>query len=228
MGLKKVVKLLKDENRKALYAALALNVAVFLAAVQSDAILGGDLLPLVRSAIASLPAVVSLILITIVNGLISADMKARLVFLRWDNPLPGSQAFSRYGPADPRVNFAEIKRLYGPLPTDPVEQNRLWYKMSLSVEGNARVKHAHREFLLARDYAPMALMLLIGLGAAGFFTIPSTGTAVIYAGLLLIQFAATIIAGQNYGRRFVTSVLAIKAGAPEAVKPPRKAVAAKG
>ena len=43
----------------------------------------------------------------------SAGMKARLVFLRWKNALPGHRAFSIYGLSDPRVDMDRIKKSLG-------------------------------------------------------------------------------------------------------------------
>ena len=65
----------------------------------------------------------------------ATDAKARIVFLRWQNPLPGSCAFTRYAAADPRINLVGVlEQAHGPLPTDLGQQNALWYKLYKSAE----------------------------------------------------------------------------------------------
>ena len=77
-------------------------------------------------------------------------------------------------------------------------------------EDHPSVLQVHREFLFTRDYAGLALMMLIVLGAMGFIQIPSTQTGWLYLGVLVLQFALVWHAARNHGRRFVTTVLALK------------------
>ena len=69
----------------------------------------------------------------------------------------------------------------------------------------------HRLFLLTRDYAGIAFMLLVAFGVIGFFEIPTYKTASFYALALLLQFLTAAWAARNYGTRFVNTVLALKA-----------------
>src|SRR5712671_5918274 len=56
----------------------------------------------------------------IVNGLLSAETKARLVFLRMKDALPGHRAFSKYAASDPRVDISNLKKICGnKFPDDP-------------------------------------------------------------------------------------------------------------
>ena len=104
---------LKDANRVPLLAMMAANMVVFYAAVKADAIFGGDWLELARGWQDALPAGVGLILVGIANAQTSAENKARIVFLRWKNPLPGSEAFTRHAAGDPRVNLDAIEVAHG-------------------------------------------------------------------------------------------------------------------
>jgi hypothetical protein len=126
-------------------------------------------------------------------------------------PLPGSEAFSRYVHSDPRIDVSALKSKVGAFPTDPREQNALWYKLYKTTASHPSVEHAHRLFLLTRDYAVMAFMLLIVLGTIGLFEIATYKTAAFYALALLIQYVAASLAARNYGTRFVNTVLALKA-----------------
>jgi hypothetical protein len=160
---------------------------------------------------ALLSAGAGVILAGVVNGLLSSDSKARIVFWRWSNPLPGSFAFSHYAERDPRINIGNLKKKVGRFPSTPREQNARWYKLYRSVSDYPAVIDAHRSFLLTRDYAGMALLLLMTAGPIGVWQIPSQATAGVYIGFLLLQYLLARHAARNYGIRLVTTVLALSA-----------------
>jgi hypothetical protein len=107
----------------------------------------------------------------------------------------------------------------GALPSDPVEQNRVWYRLYKTVEDNPAVSQVHRDFLLTRDYTGLALLFLLIYGGVGYYSIPSLKIATIYAGILVIQLVVVQQAALHYGVRFVTSVLARVIGNPETPNP---------
>jgi hypothetical protein len=133
------------------------------------------------------------------------------VFWRWADPLPGSFAFSRYAQRDPRIDVTALRKAVGAWPSEPREQNAQWYRHYKSVEGEPAVVDAHRHFLLTRDYTAIAFLLLLTAGPLGFCLISSATTAGAYIGLLLLQYLLVRQAAHNYGVRFVTTVLALKA-----------------
>lgn len=202
---------LKDANAGRLVGVLALNVAAFYLIEKAGVIGAGEWAKLATGWITALPAGAAVALTGILNAQVTSKTKARLVFWRWHNPLPGSAAFTRHGPQDPRVDMAALEAKHGPLPTEPKAQNILWYAMYRSVATAAPVAQAHRQFLFARDYAFMALVMLLTLGAAAAIFIRPISTAGIYIGLLLVQWGAATNAANINGHRLVTSVLAIKA-----------------
>jgi hypothetical protein len=204
---------LNDKNKLALYGLMAANIALYYGVVQNDAILAGNWVSLVRNVGEVLPAGLGIILTGVINAQIPPEMKARIVFMSWNNPLPGCKAFTRHAKSDPRVDITCLELTYGPLPTDPREQNALWYKLYKSIEQEPSVRQVHRAFLFTRDYTSLALMLMVVLGIAGFFQIPSTRTAIFYLTVLLFQFVLAGQAARNHGKRFVTTVLAIKGAA---------------
>jgi hypothetical protein len=204
-------KSLKDANRFSLYVVMVANLSLYYMVVQNNALIGGQWIDLIRNVSSALPAGLGIILTGILNAQLSAEAKCRVVFLRWRNPLPGCEAFSRYSKEDARIAPAGIARLCGPLPEDPREQNALWYMMYRSLNTEPSVVQAHRSFLFTRDYACIALALTVGLGVLGFVQIESKAVAAIYLVVLLIQFVVVSQASRNHGRRFVTTVLAIKA-----------------
>lgn len=58
-----------------------------------------------------LPLGLALVFVGVVNAIIGPKAKARLVFWRWDHPLPGSEAFTRYAHEDHRVDLVELADL---------------------------------------------------------------------------------------------------------------------
>lgn len=201
---------LKGQNSAGLYALMAANLALFYGVVQHDAILAGDWAETASRLAEAIPAGLGLALTGLLNAQLPAEAKARIVFLRWRDPLPGSEAFTKHGPADPRVDVAALESAFGPLPVMPREQNALWYKLYKSVSSDASVTQVHRAFLFTRDYACLALFAWVVLGAAGFVQIPSVRTALGYVAVLGAQFLLARRAARTHGVRFVTTVLALK------------------
>jgi hypothetical protein len=201
---------LKGQNALGLYGILAANLALYFGAVQHDSLLRGDWADVARGARDILPAFVGVTLAGVLNAQLSAEAKARLVFLRWRNPLPGSEAFTKYARADPRVDLPALERSFGPLPTEPREQNALWYKMYKSVDTEPAVVQVHRAFLFARDYTCLAALALLVLGSGALIQIPSGATALGFIGILTTQLLLARRAACTHGRRFVGTVLALK------------------
>lgn len=205
----KAGKSLKDENRWQLWVIVAANSLFLYSAVQANAIKLAGLHAAFTNAQDLVPVGLALVMSTVLNGLISADMKARLVFLRWNHALPGHRAFSKYAMRDPRVAPSIIERLNGgPLPVDPVEQNRLWYQFYKEVEDTPAVRQAHRDFLLMRDFTALCAIFVVFYGAAALYAIPSRRVALVYLLVLFVQYAVVRAAASNYGGRMVSTVLA--------------------
>jgi hypothetical protein len=146
-----------------------------------------------------------------------------VVFLRWRHALPGHRAFSEHAVRDPRIDVAALERIHGgPLPTDPVEQNRTWYRMYKSIENDPAVRQGHRDYLMMRDYAGLCAVFVVLYGAAGSFAIPSLRVGMIYLAVLAAQLVLVRQAAANYGSRFVTTVLARNTGKEVPVAKPAK------
>lgn len=203
---------LKD-YKLALFGVIAANVAFYYAVVQNNAILAGDWISLAQNLGSALPAGLGLVLTGILNAQLSPEMKARIVFMSWNDPLPGCKAFSHHAKSDARVDIACLELTHGPLPIAPREQNALWYRLYKTIENEPAVKQVHRAFLFTRDYTSLALMFAVFFGVAGFFQISSKLVALGYFGLLVLQFVLAGQAARNHGKRFVTTVLAIKGAA---------------
>ncbi len=204
---------LKDQYRWQLWIIVAVNTLFLYGVAQANAIQIEGLRGVFTDAQNLLQVGVALIVATVLNGLLSADAKARLVFLRWHHALPGHRAFSEHAGRDPRIDVAALEKIHGgPLPTDPVEQNRTWYRMFKSVENDPAVRQAHRDYLFTRDYAGLCAVFIVLYGAVGMFTIPSIRVGLLYLLVLAVQFALVRQAACNYGTRLVTTALAWRAG----------------
>jgi hypothetical protein len=202
---------LKEQNRWQLWLVIAVNYILFYAIVHASSIELAGLKAIFTDAASILPVGIALVVTTVINGLLSADLKAKIVFLRWHDPLPGHRAFSRYAQTDPRVDIAVLEKLRGSaLPADPKEENKIWYRMYKSVEDTPSVVQVHRDFLLMRDYAGISVLILLIFGGIGLVLIGSPKVSVIYIALLAAQYLLVRQAASNYGIRMVTTVLAEK------------------
>ncbi|MDA9490413.1 hypothetical protein [Bradyrhizobium sp. CCBAU 11361] len=149
--------------------------------------------------------------VLILNGLLSHEAKARLVYWKFANPLPGSEAFTRHALADARIDMAALKRNVGVLPSDPQEQNAKWYKLYRRVSRDPAVAEAHKLYLLYRDMAGISIMLIPLVPASLFFAGSSGIACAAAAALFAAQYLVCAIAARHSGVRFVTNVLAIHA-----------------
>jgi hypothetical protein len=123
--------------------------------------------------------------------------------------LPGHRAFTEYAVSDPRVDPEVLRQnLGGALPVDPVEQNRIWYRLHKTVEKEPAVDQVHRDFLLLRDYTGLSVLFIIFNGLVGLYAISSLKVLAIYLLVLLAQYGLVRQAASHYGVRMVTTVLA--------------------
>jgi hypothetical protein len=216
-------KSLKEQNRWQLWLVLAFNSLFLWGVAQANAIKVDGFRVAVSDSNNLLPVGFALVVSTVLNGVLNAENKARLVFLRWRNALPGHRAFSEYAASDPRIDLAALTKLHGAaFPTDPVDQNRAWYRIYKTVEKEPAVQQVHRDFLLLRDYTGLCVLFIVFFGAAGLYAIPSKKIGLLYVSLLILQYLIVRLAASNYGIRFVTTVLAMKAVVPKITVPKKK------
>jgi len=124
--------------------------------------------------------------------------------------LPGSRAFSDLIKTDSRIDVTKLKATLGSFPHTSERQNALWYSIYKPMENDPAVRQAHRNYLLCRDYAVFAAILIPVFGGLAFAQFPSLTTALGYVGLLFIQLVLVVRAARIHGCRFVTTVLARK------------------
>jgi hypothetical protein len=147
------------------------------------------------------------LLVVVLNGILGDAAKARLVFWRWNNPLPGCRAFSALMHADPRIDVDRLKEKHAPLPRAAKEQNALWFKLYKKHSASIIVSDSHRLYLLTRDMASMSALFIVPFSVFAAFSSLEAKAVCLYAGALLLQYVGVATAARNYGNRFVKNVL---------------------
>lgn len=201
---------LKVMNAARLGAVVIANLVLYAVVVRGEEIAVGGWPMAWRTASELAPAGLLLVFVTVASGLLSPMAKARLVFWRWSHPLPGCRAFSVHAKRDARVNVPALRAKLGTFPKTEPEQNAAWYRLYRSIEDNAAVTQVHRDFLFTRDYAALSALSIPPLGVAALAQAGSARQAATYLAALVAQYLVTRSAGANYGKRFVSTVLAIK------------------
>jgi hypothetical protein len=218
-------KSLKEQNRTLLWTIIAVNAVVFCAVVRANAIQLDSFSSVFGEPQKLVPAGLAVLISTVMNGFLSADTKARLVFLRWRNALPGHRAFSEYANSDPRIDPVVLRRSLGSaFPVDPVDQNRIWYRLFKAVEKEPAVEQVHGDFLLLRDYTGLSALFIIFNGGVGLYAISSLKVWALYLMLLIVQFILVRQAASQYGIRMVSTVLARQEAKPSksaSIGPPK-------
>lgn len=199
---------LKEKNTPLLWSFFIFNIAVFILlffADYFDAFTKNykTMLSLRSSGILIAPLVLFMI-----NGVLSSNQKAILVFWRVKYPLPGARAFSIHGHKDPRVNMANLETLHGTLPVTEREQNELWYGLYKAHTKDIIVAKSHKDFLLGRDITAVAFLFILVVGIP-FLFFGTSPLCWIYLGGLVLQYLLMAVVAQNHGKRFVTNILAI-------------------
>ena len=204
-------KSLKDQNNPLLTLVILANMAAYLTVQNNKGFAIEHWIETLVSIQELAPGLLVCILTGVFNAQIDHNNKARLVFWKWRHPLPGSRAFTECANRDSRIDKSALLKHQDPLPTEPEEQNTLWFKWYRELQSEPGLEQAHRQYLFARDYAGISFLLLIGLGPLGLWQIESIKVAGIYLIILLAQYFLVRRAARNHGVRFVGSVLAYKA-----------------
>lgn len=151
-----------------------------------------------------------MVVVFVLSDLLSDNAKARLVFWRWDDPLPASSAFSQHMLEDARVDPTRIKQRCGMLPHDPEQQNRLWYAdIYRPNREKAGVAQSHGRYLLLRELSALTAVLAVPLAATAFTFSPlPLSWKVAYVVGLAFQYVVVSRAAANAGIRLVKNALA--------------------
>lgn len=199
----------KDENRFGLYAAVVLNTVVLYCLVTSNRVEPERWIDALANWQLAIPAAAGLAFITILNSQISTRQKEWIVFWQWDNPLPGSRAFTHFLQSDSRIDAAQLQSRFGPFPTEPFAQNQLWYRIYSTVRDEPAIATQRRSYLFARDYAVLVVLMLVVLGCIALVQLRSPLLFIIYTGALALQYILAANAARKTAERWVTTAMAM-------------------
>ena len=147
--------------------------------------------------------------VLLVVNVLPHKMKCMLVYWKPWGWLPGCEAFTKYGPGDPRVDMTRLVANVGPLPTSPKEQNSRWYQLYKAKANEVEVAEAHKLFLMYRDMAAITVFLIPLVPLALYEAYAPPSSQWIAAGALLVQYLVTALSARHSGIRFVTNVVAV-------------------
>ena len=198
---------LKSLNMKWLVLLAAADV-LFVLLFVSPNLLNGVTLTQIGIGRVLTTTVMPVVVLLIVNVL-PHDVKSMLVYWKPLGVLPGSEAFTKYGPRDPRIDMAALKKNVGALPRESTEQNTKWYKLYKQVPNEPEVQEAHKLFLMYRDMAVLSLPLMALVPLSLNVASVSNSTLALAAGLFVVQYLLTALSARWSGIRFVCNVLAI-------------------
>lgn len=198
-------KSLKPEYAKWLWLVLTADVVVLLLLVPGfssksfEELVNWRLLTTVL-----IPVVVSLLVNVLPN-----ELKAMAVYWKPYGWLPGREAFTKYGPNDPRVDMEALEANVGPLPTESRKQNARWYQLYKLVEDEAEIRDAQKSFLMYRDMAVLSLPFIALAPVCLYQVGVPLGGQWLGAGLFAVQYLLTAVSARHSGIRFVANVVAI-------------------
>lgn len=200
---------LKSKNAVFLWLFIGVNFAVFLSVVVGAQLTYESVEHFWQrvSAKNGLIALCIPLATVVLNGVLGDMAKARLVFWRWKNPLPGCRAFSELVNTDPRIDVAALKAKHGAFPRSPKDQNALWFQIYKKHAAALTVSEGHRVYLLTRDMASLSLIFALVFPLCAFLSPIHRGVAFVYCAALLGQYLIVATSARNYGRRFVLNVL---------------------
>jgi hypothetical protein len=204
-----MTKSLKEQNSKLIWVFFLFNVVLFYIIGLSQIINFSELEIKSFITVRGVWVLIVPLLLFVLNGIVSSDIKAVLSFWRFKNPLPACRAFSFYADKDDRIDKNFLTSKFGQLPSLPNEQNSLWYKIYKKHQENPVVKKSHKDFLLARDITSVAFLFFF-VGGISILFLTAEAVKWIYIIYLLIQFLIFAIVAQNHGKRFVCNALAIE------------------
>lgn len=201
---------LKDQNKRPLATMAAANVVLFFTMAIDVTPRFEDLAAVRVALLAVLPLGIGVALVPLLVGIMSPETKARLVYWRWNNPLPASRAFSELANHDPRIDIARLTKKAGDASASERDQNATWYRLYRTVSDTPVVRDCHRAFLFARDFAALSFLMLLVLGPLSVALFSDSHRSAIFCAVLAAQYLIARAAAANFGRRLVTTVLALK------------------
>lgn len=145
--------------------------------------------------------------------LMPADVKNALVFLRWNNALPGHR-FIQLAECDARIDDEALRARiedYESLRLDQKGQNSYWYReFYRPLVSREEVASTHKSYLLYRDAAAVSLIMAVLFATTKLVLDPNLLDVTFHSVWIFLSTAlGCMMAGANAGRRLVTTAVAI-------------------
>ena len=199
----------KDQNAVRLFVVLAINLFIFIWIFLDWEISFDNLRYFIYGPFA-------IAVTAIINGMIGSETKAKIVFLRWKNPLPETRVFSELIANDKRIDKKRIDlEIKGVSSFSAEEQNILWFEYYSQSQTNPLVVSSERNYVYYRDYACMlilfALAAFFALAASitGFYFRDSLNLICICLFAIAAQYVFVAPVAARSGKEFVTTVIAV-------------------
>lgn len=207
-------KSLKEQNAWLIRAAMICHVLAFVwVTAEPTKLLSADRATLAKQLETfAAPGTAGLGLIVIASllllGFVPPKWRDRLMHWRWKDPLPGSRAFSKIGPASGNVDMRKLRTEFGALPRAGDKQNALFYRIYRNHREEVGVLDAHGRYLAARDIGTITALLTVTLPWLALWATEDCIKSAIYGACLFVTYALCVIAAKNYSLRMVQNVLA--------------------
>jgi hypothetical protein len=201
---------LKTKNAAYLWSFISANLAIFLMIFVSkgfSATAIDQLWKRVTTKDGIIAACIPILTI-VLSGVLNDEAKARMIFWRWRNPLPGCRAFTELMKTDPRIDVPNLRKKLGDLPRDPNAQNASWYRLYKKHRNAVTVSQAHQFYLLTRDMTALSMIFTLFFSFGIIIDSVAAKVAIFYVALLMAQYVVIATSARNYGIRFVLNVLA--------------------
>lgn len=206
----KMNKAARDQNAPRLIAVWILNSFVFLLIVFGWEIFSNILEPSLYNFRFLIFGPLAVAVTAIINGLVGTETKARIVYLKWDNPSPETRVFSELIQNDKRIDKKGMEmEIRGVSKLSAEEQNALWFENYIFVQNNPLVVSSERNYVYYRDYASTLVILLVTAICASLYFSEKSNLIVIYIILLLIQIILVKPVAARSGNEFATTVIAV-------------------
>ena len=200
---------LKGKNTAYVWVFVSANLAIFLALFFSKDLTQASVDQFWQRVTAKdgIVAAVIPILAIVLAGVIGDTGKARLVFWRWRNPLPGCRVFSVLLHTDSRIDVDALKAVVGTFPEDAAGQNALWYRLYKKHGSKNTVLEAHKVYLLTRELTAVSAVFAVMFSIGILVDQVELRTTALYIAALVLQYLLVATAARNYGNRFALNVL---------------------
>ena len=109
-----------------------------------------------------------------------------------------------------RSHAVNVTMPFGPLPTDPDEQNALWVKWLNEFSDDIRVVSTYGMYLFTRDWTAISATTLCIATPVALWVSDDTIQALSYAGFLLLQYVFAAWVARVQGDQLVMSVMSCK------------------